>query len=356
MFTLIVIIVVALLISFLCSIFEAVLLSVTPSYIATLRPTNAHAAARLAQQKDNVESPLVAILTINTISHTVGAAVAGAQAAHVFGDEMLGIFSGVLTFLILFFSEIIPKTLGANYWRSLAPSVSLVLWWMERITKPLIWMSNKVTSLLGKGEATPYVRQEISAMAAIGLESGELDKQESHILTQMLKAREISAREVMTPRIVIFSLPVELSVREYAEQYQNPPFSRVPVYEGEHDNVIGYINRTDALVAAQHQPQQTLGELKSSLLVVPDSAKLLPLFELMTKRNTQIAMVVDEYGTGLGLVTLEDIIETLLGLEIVDMNDPATDMQKLARTVWKKRIKDKGIHLSKDDDSHLPKP
>lgn len=351
MLTLIVIIFLALFISFLCSIFEAVLLSVTPSYIAGLRQTNANAANRLAQQKDNVESPLVAILTINTIAHTVGAAVAGAQAARVFGDDMLGVFSGVLTFLILFFSEIIPKTLGANYWRRLAPSVSLVLWWMERLTKPLLWMSNKVTSLLGKGEAVPYVRQEISAMAEIGLESGELDKQESHILTQMLKARDISAKEVMTPRIVIFSLPVELTVAEYAEQYQQPPFSRVPVYQDEHDNVIGYVNRTDALLAAQQQPQATLGDIKSSLLVVPATAKLLSLFEIMTKRNTQIAMVADEYGTGLGLVTLEDIIESLLGLEIVDMNDPATDMQKLARIVWHKRIKDKGIHVSDDNET-----
>lgn len=176
MLTLIVIVLVAIGVSFLCSVFEAVLLSVTPSYIASLRQSNPDAAERLQKQKDNVESPLVAILTLNTIAHTVGAAVAGAQAAKVFGDEMLGVFSGVLTFLILFFSEIIPKTIGANYWRAMAPSVSVALVWMERITLPLIWMSNKVTRLLGKGDSGQYIRQEMSAMAKIGHESGELDE------------------------------------------------------------------------------------------------------------------------------------------------------------------------------------
>lgn len=357
MFTLIVIVLVALSFSFLCSVFEAVLLSVTPSYIATLRQQRPAAADRLAQQKDNVESPLVAILTINTISHTVGAAVAGAQAAKVFGDDMLGVFSGVLTFLILFFSEIIPKTIGANYWRSLAPTVSLLLLWMERMTRPLIWMSNKVTRLLGKGDSGQYVRQEISAMAEIGLESGELNKQESKILTQMLKARDISAHAIMTPRTVVFSLPVEMTLSQFAEQHRDQPFTRIPVYQGEHDNVIGYVNRTDILLAAAQQPQSTIGELQHSLLVVPESAKLLPLFEMMIKRNTQIAIVVDEYGSGLGIVTLEDIIESLLGLEIVDINDPATDMQQLARNLWKRRMKDKGIRLSDDVESQeSPQP
>lgn len=350
MFTLIVIVLLALTFSFLCSVFEAVLLSVTPSYIATLRQQRPQAADRLAQQKDNIESPLVAILTVNTISHTVGAAVAGAQAAKVFGDEMLGVFSGVLTFLILFFSEIIPKTIGANYWRSLAPSVSLVLLWLERVTRPLIWMSNKVTRLLGKGDAGQYVRQEISAMAEIGLESGELNKQESKILTQMLKARDISAQAIMTPRTVVFSLPVEMTLSQFAEQHRQQPFTRIPVYQNEHDNVIGYVNRTDILLEAPQQPDLAIGELKHSLLVVPESAKLLTLFELMIKRNTQIAMVVDEYGSGLGIVTQEDIIESLLGLEIVDLNDPATDMQQLARNLWKRRMQDKGIRLSEDLD------
>lgn len=348
MLTLIVIVLIAIGVSFLCSVFEAVLLSVTPSYIASLRQSNPDAAERLQKQKDNVESPLVAILTLNTIAHTVGAAVAGAQAAKVFGDEMLGVFSGVLTFLILFFSEIIPKTIGANYWRAMAPSVSVALVWMERLTLPLIWMSNKVTRLLGKGDSGQYIRQEMSAMAKIGHESGELDEQESKILTQMLSVKEMPVTAIMTPRTVMFTLPAALTQHEFVSQHINKPFTRVPIFDKDHDDIIGYVNRTDVLLSERDNPDAPLGNLRRSLVIVPETARILPLFELMIKRNAQIAMVVDEYGSGQGLVTLEDIIESLLGLEIVDINDPATDMQQLARRLWKRRMKDKGIRLSDD--------
>jgi len=360
MITLIVIVAVAIGISFLCSVFEAVLLSVTPSYVATLAHSNPEAAERLGKQKDNVESPLVSILTLNTIAHTVGAAVAGAQAAKVFGDEMLGVFSGVLTFLILFFSEIIPKTLGANYWRSLAPSVSIALLWMERLTKPLIWMSQQVTQLLGKGDEGQYIRQEMSAMAKIGHESGELDEQESLILTQMLSVKEMPVSAIMTPRTVIFSLSGSLSLEEFALKHKGTPFSRIPIYDKDPDDITGYINRNDILLAERKTPQAPIGELKRNLVVVPETAKILPLFQLLIKRNTKIAIVVNEYGTGEGIVTLEDIVESLLGLEIVDTNDPVTDMQQLAHKLWEKRMKDKGIRLSDDGEFEsyveTPKP
>ncbi|MDF0534831.1 DUF21 domain-containing protein [Shewanella yunxiaonensis] len=349
MFALTITVLIAITISFLCSVFEAVLLSVTPSYIASLRSSAPLAAKRLEQQKKAVESPLVAILTLNTIAHTVGAAVAGAQAAHVFGDDMVGVFSGVLTFLILFLSEIIPKTIGANYWRSLAPTVSIILLWMERLCLPLIWASNKVTKLFGKGDSGQYIRQEISAMAKIGVESGELDRQESKILTQMMKAKEMPASAIMTPRTVMFTLPAETRQRIFVRDYLNKPFSRIPIYEHDHDNIIGYINRTDVLLAERYTPEAPIAAVKRVLLVIPDSARILPLFELMIKRNTQIAMVVDEYGSTRGLVSLEDIIESLLGLEIVDLNDPAIDMQQLARQLWEKRMLEKGIRLSEDD-------
>lgn len=351
MVTLIIIIIVAVGVSFLCSVFEAVLLSVTPSYIATLEQDNAAAAKRLRAQKDNVEAPLVAILTLNTISHTVGAAVAGAQAAYVFGDEMLGVFSAVLTFIILFFSEIIPKTLGANYWRSLAPSVSLALWWMERATRPLIWMSQQVTKLLGKGEEGQYIRQEMSAMARMGHESGELDAQESRILTQILSVKEMPVTAIMTPRTVMFSVPMSMTQKEFVDKYIAKPFSRLPVYGDDTDDIQGFVNRTDILLGAHDTPDANLASIKRSLLAVPETAKVLPLLELMIKRNTQIAVVVDEYGSAQGLVTQEDIIESMLGLEIVDLNDPAIDMQRLARQLWKRRMKDKGIRLSDDQDS-----
>ncbi|MFQ6371392.1 CNNM domain-containing protein [Shewanella sp. YIC-542] len=355
MFALFITIVLAISISFLCSVFEAVLLSVTPSYIVNLKKAAPQAARRLKQQKEQVESPLIAILTLNTIAHTVGAAVAGAQAAKVFGNDLVGVFSAVLTFLILFFSEIIPKTIGANYWRALAPGVSLVLLWLERLCYPLIWASKNVTRLIGKGDASPYIRQEISAMAKAGVESGELDSQESHILTQMMKARDMSANDIMTPRIVMFTLPAEMSQHTFVQKHRHEPFTRIPVYQGEHDNIIGYINRTDVLLAERYTPDAAIGNVIRQLLVVPDSARILPLFELMTRRKTQIAMVVDEYGSIRGLISLEDIIESLLGHEIVDINDPAIDMQQLARQLWAKRMQDKGIRQS-DDDAQPPSP
>lgn len=350
MLTLIIIVFVAVAVSFLCSVFEAVLLSVTPSYIASLEQRDPVAAARLRKLKNNVEAPLVSILTLNTVAHTVGAAVAGAQAAKVFGDEMLGVFSGVLTFIILFFSEIIPKSVGANHWRSLAPTVSIAITWMKRATRPLIWLSQKVTHFLGKGDEGQYIRQEMSAMAKIGHESGELDEQESKILTQMLKVRDMPVTTIMTPRTVMFSLPVNLTQNEFVREYRDKPFTRIPVYNQDHDDIIGYITRTDVLLAERYTPDSPIGELKRSLFVVPETAKILPLFERMIKRNTQIAMVVDEYGSSQGIVTQEDIIESMLGLEIVDLNDPATDMQQLARKLWTKRMKQKGIRLSDDGD------
>ncbi|WP_144213495.1 CNNM domain-containing protein [Shewanella donghaensis] len=358
MITLIIIVFIAITISFLCSVFEAVLLSVTPSYIANLAKTNPKAAKRLDKQKQNVESPLVSILTLNTIAHTVGAAVAGAQAAKVFGDDMLGVFSAVLTFLILFFSEIIPKTIGANNWRALAAPVSLILVWMERATKPLIWMSSKVTKLMGKGDEGQYIRQEMSAMAEIGRQSGELDKQESAILTQMLSVKEMPVSAIMTPRTVMFKLPVTLAQSEFVKLYLSKPFTRIPVYEDDPDNIIGYVNRNNIIQAERYTPKESIGVLKKNLLVIPETAKILPIFELMIKRNTKIAMIVDEYGSGEGIVTLEDIVESLLGLEIVDSNDPVTDMQQLARKLWSSRMKHKGIVLSDDGEftKHIQTP
>ncbi|GLS84038.1 hemolysin [Paraferrimonas haliotis] len=333
----------------MCSIMEAVLLSVTPSYVANLKQTSPAAANRLANQKDNVEAPLAAILTLNTVAHTAGAAGAGAQASKVFGDHMLGIFSAILTLLILFLSEIIPKTLGANYWRQLAPSVSLMLLWLGKLMAPLVWVSLQLSKVLGRAEPGHYVRQEMSAMADIGREQGELDESESKFLKKMLNAREMAVTAVMTPRTVMFSMNQDTSLQDYHRHHNNSPFSRIPVFEGNPDNVTGYVMRNDLLLAEKSGPTQPLASLKKTITVIPETAKILDVFELLIKRHSQIAMVVDEYGDIQGLVTQEDIIESMLGLEIVDSNDPVTDMQRLARRLWQHRIKEKGIKISHED-------
>ncbi|MBY6186174.1 DUF21 domain-containing protein [Marinobacter hydrocarbonoclasticus] len=347
---LIIYVTVAIGVSFICSIFEAVLLSVTPSYIAGLRADRPKAAANLAELKENVEAPLVGILTLNTIAHTAGAAGAGAQAAKVFGSEALGIFSAILTFGILFFSEIIPKTLGANYWRTLAPSAAVVLKGMVIVCKPLIWMSMRITSLMGKGESGHYVRAEMSAMADIGAESGELNEQESNILKQMLKARSVPVSAIMTPRTVIHSVNQNMTLTEFTHQHGKRRFSRVPVFDQDSDDIVGYINRSEALLAEKHTPNAPLKSIRHTIVAVPETARLMSLFESLLKKHTQIAIVVDEYGSVLGLVTMEDIVESLLGLEIVDLSDPATDMQQVARKLWEHRQKQRKIRISKDQD------
>ena len=343
MITLLFIVIFAISISFLCSVFESVLLSVTPSYIASLKEHNPHAAARLHKQKQNIDSPLVSILTLNTISHTMGASVAGAQAAIVFGSEMLGVFSAVLTFLILFLSEIIPKIIGANHWRKLAPMVSICLYWMERLTLPLIWLSQKVTGFLGKGDNNLYMRQELSAMNQLAKDSGELSEQESQILTQMLSMKDMSVTHIMTPRTVIFKLPTTMTNEQFIAEHLSSPFTRFPVYQDDRDNVIGYVNRNDIILQASLSPQTAIGDYVKSLLVLQSSVSVLPLFQTMIKRNSKMALVVDEYGSSEGIVTIEDIIETLIGLEIVDSKDIAPDMQALARKLWQRRIKSKGL-------------
>ncbi|WP_163930433.1 CNNM domain-containing protein [Paraferrimonas sp. SM1919] len=355
MLLLLIYIFVAIAVSFICSVFEAVLLSVSPSYIQGLKKDNPKAAKRLQQQKDKVDMPLSSILTLNTIAHTVGAAGAGAQAAVVFGDHMLGVFSAVLTLLILFFSEIIPKTIGASYWRALAPSVSLGLVWMQTMTYPLVWLSVKVTNLIGSGHPTPYIRQELSAMTELGKNSGELTEQEATILSKMLEAKDVPVQAIMTPRTVMFTLDDQITLEEYLAKFANKPFSRIPIYEQDSDNLHSYVQRADILLAEKKNPQVTLGSVKKSLLVIPETVKILVAFELMIKRNTQIALIVDEYGSTLGIITLEDIIESMMGLEIIDVNDPVSDMQKLARRLWKQRMKAKGIRLSDEDKQQIVK-
>ncbi|MFC1519766.1 CBS domain-containing protein, partial [Pseudomonadota bacterium] len=203
---------------------------------------------------------------------------------------------------------------------------------------------------MGKGDEGQYIRQEMSAMAEIGRQSGELDKQESAILTQMLSVKEMPVSAIMTPRTVMFKLPVTLTQGQFVQQFLAKPFTRIPVYEDDPDNIIGYVNRNNIIQAERYTQKESIGVLKKNLLVIPETAKILPIFELMIKRNTKIAMIVDEYGSGEGIVTLEDIVESLLGLEIVDSNDPVTDMQQLARKLWSSRMKHKGIVLSDDGE------
>ena len=335
----------AILVSFFCSIAEAVLLSVRPSYIKMLERKGASGAKTLQRLKDNLDRPLAAILTANTIAHTIGAAGVGAQATEVFGSAYLGVTSAVLTLLILVFSEIIPKTLGANYWQALAPLFGRLIEGLTILLFPFVWLSEKLTRLISRRDASSsFSRDEMEAMAEIGEKEGLLETKELKIVKNLMRLRLLSARDIMTPRSVIFSASGQLSVGEFFSRYADKPFSRIPIYEGGADDVTGFVLRSDLLIAqAKDQFDKKLSEFKRDFLVMLDVFSASELFDRLMHEKSHIALLVDEYGSVQGLVTLEDIMETLIGLEITDELDKVEDMQVLAHKRWRARMEAIGI-------------
>ncbi len=349
---LVVYILVALGFSFLCSVLEAVLLSVTPAFIARLRDERPAVSARLAAMKADVDRPLAAILSLNTIAHTVGAAGAGAQAQVIWGSEILAIASAVLTLLILFFSEIIPKTLGAVYWRKLAPAAAVTLHWLVRFMIPLVLLSELITRAM-KGSAHGHgqvSKEEVAALARLGEEQGVFDASESRILRNLFRMGAIRTRDIMTPRTVMFAIPADKTVDEVVPKSAlhgaaddtmrtaTMIFSRIPVYREHQDDVAGYVLKDELfLAAARGMGEVPVGDLVRELLVVPDTLPVHELFERLLNEREHIALVVDEYGGVDGVVSMEDVLETLLGLEIVDEVDATEDMREMARRQWRQR-------------------
>ncbi len=338
--------------SFLCSVMEAVLLSVTPSFVERLTKTKESLGRRLRRLKDDVDRPLAAILSLNTIAHTVGAAGAGAQGAAVFGDAYLGVISGVLTFLILVFSEIIPKTLGALYWRQLTPAVVRVLVPTMWAMWPLVKLSKGLTRLLARGKRPPTVsREELAALAELGAREGIVDRDESRILRNLFRFDQVRTEDIMTPRTVVFALPQGQTAAEAVTDHPGTPdrelrFSRIPLYGDNRDEVTGFVLKSDVLLAAaQGRGETALSELRRPLAAVPADLSLSQLFERLIDDRMHLALVVDEYGGTAGVVTLEDVVETLLGLEIVDEVDAVQDMQELAREKWRQRAEKLGLVL-----------
>ncbi len=335
-------------VSFACSVMEAVLLSVTPGYIGALERQGDPAGDRLRGMKEEIERPLAAILTLNTIAHTVGAAGAGAQAAVVFGSAAVGVFSAILTFLILILSEIIPKTLGASYWRRLAPPVARVLPALVWLVWPLVQLSLWLERLLSgeRGRGGTVSREEIAAMAEEGRRVGVVRESESQILERLFLFGELRVRDVMTPRTVVFALPAEATLEEVLEAHDVLRFSRIPIYRGEPGEIRGYVLK-DAVLrrAAGGEGDTRLEELRRDFLVVPETLPLPDVFEQLVEEGELIALVVDEHGTVAGIVTMEDAIETILGREIVDEADSAEDMRALARRRWRRRAERMGIDV-----------
>ncbi|MCS3678557.1 CBS domain containing-hemolysin-like protein [Salinibacter ruber] len=332
-------------VSFLCSVMEAVLLSVTPSYVAALEREGSTVGKRLHQFKENVDRPLAAILSLNTIAHTVGAAGVGAQAAVVFGEAYTGIVAGVLTLLILVLSEIIPKTLGAVYWRTLTPALVRLLTATIIVMWPLVKLSQGLTYLLSQDEdEAAFSREEFTAMAELGEEEGVFEEKESRILRNLFRFNSLRVKDVMTPRTVIFQMPEHRTIGGVVEEHDEFRFSRIPVYDDDPDDITGYVLKDEMLLrAAQEEFDVSLSEISRDILVVHETLALPDLLERLLDRLEHIALVVDEYGGVAGVVTMEDVVETLLGLEIVDEADSVEDMQALARKQWFKRARELGM-------------
>jgi CBS domain containing-hemolysin-like protein len=333
-------------VSFLCSISEAVLLSVRPSYIAAL-DQDKRTAKTLKRLQGNLDRPLAAILTANTIAHTVGAAGVGAQASLIFGNQYLGLTSAILTLLILVLSEIIPKTLGATYWQQLAPVFGVLIHWMTVALHPFVWCSEKLTRLFSRSDASAFTfsRDEVRAMVEIGRKEGVLDVKEHKILSNLMKLRQLSVRDIMTPRPVIFSVQESMSVQEFFTRHANQPFSRIPIYGATTDDIHGYILKTDLLIAqARDEFKRGLSEFKRNFEIIEDTVNASDLYDRLMRSKSHIALVVDEYGTVQGLVTQEDVVETLIGLEITDELDRVEDMQALAHRRRRERMRAIGLN------------
>lgn len=329
----------ALVVSFLCSIMESVLLSTPQSFLIVKQDTGHGWAKSFIDLKLNIDKPLSAILSLNTVAHTIGAAGVGAQAVKVFGEAYFGIISAILTILILVFTEIIPKTIGARYWKNLTKLTYFTIKLMIIITYPLVVLSSVITKIFSKqkNEQTTS-REEIAALASIGTGEGLFSDKENKIIQNILKLKNVKVTEIMTPRVVVAAADENLPLLEFLENKDYLKFSRIPLYSGNEENITGYVFRQKVFEnLAEDKHNLRLKEIKRDITVVPNTMVLFSLWEKLLENKEHLALVVDEYGGLDGIVTLEDIIETLLGLEIVDEKDTITDMQQFARERWETR-------------------
>ena len=330
----------ALVVSFICSLLESVLLSVSHAHIAVLVKEGRKRGIIMASLKENINRPLSAILTINTIANTVGAAGVGAQTYSVFGSGWVALSSFILTISILFFSEIIPKTLGANYTKSLVGFTSYMTRGLIFIVFPMVIIGEKISKFLKKGrlDKSKASREELIAMAELSEDEGAIDSQEGDIIENLMKLDNISAEEVMTPRSVIFALSKNETVGEVIDKYTPLVFSRIPIYEKSLDQIIGFVHRYDLVnKQAEDKFHVEMHSLMEPVHTVIDDESISTILDQFVKRRQQIFIVADEFGTTTGLITLEDAIETLLGVEIVDEHDSVVDMRKLASAKLAKR-------------------
>ena len=336
-----IIMVVSIMLSALCSTLEATLLSTPLSFITGLEEQGIKGSARLKRLKQNPDRPISAILCLNTIANTVGASIVGSLVYEVYGDALVGAFSTIFTLAILFFSEIIPKTIGTSYWRTLALPASSIISGMIFITFPLVWVLERFTKLISsRSDQVSVSREDISAMVSVATEEEEIEKEEKKMIQNILKLDEVTAHEIMTPSVVVEMLPGNMTIKEFYESENT--HSRILIYDEENDEyVTGYVLRQEVLEKmAEDSFSTTLDEIIRPIMTFSEEDSVSDIWEKLLEKKEHISAILDEYGSLRGIVTMEDVIETMLGHEIVDEKDEVVDMQEYAKEQWEKAQKD----------------
>lgn len=328
-------------VSALCSVLEATLLSTPLSYITGLEDQGVKGAKRLKKLKQNTERPIAAILCINTIANTVGASLVGSLVMKVYGNTLVGVFSAIFTLIILVFSEIFPKTIGSTYWRRLAIPASGIINVMIFIVFPIVWVMEKLTKFISdNSDQVSVSREDISAMVSVATEEEVIEKDEKKMIQNLLKLDEITAHEIMTPSVVVEMASGNMTAKELYDK--DLVHSRIPVCDEENDDyIIGYVLRQTILEKmAEDKFDAKLKEIARPILSFQENESVGTIWEKLLEKKEHISIIIDEYGTFRGIVTLEDVIETMLGKEIVDETDEVVDMQELAKEQWEEAQKD----------------
>lgn len=320
-------------VSFLCSVLEAVLLSTPVSFISMKESQGVKAAPLLMKYKTNIDRPVAAILTLNTVAHTIGAAGVGSESVKVFGEAYFGIISAILTLLILVLSEIIPKTIGASYWRTLAMPSAKIIKALIVIAYPLVWLSELLTRCVSpKIQPLTVSREEVAAMVNVGTDEGVIEDAENKVIQSFLKLSNVKAEDIMTPYVVVSSVSTGTTMKEFYDNKALAPFSRIPVFETGREFITGYVRRANVLeMLTQDKFTVQLKDIVRPILFFMEDAKVSDIWQRMLQEKEHISVITDEYGCMRGIVTMEDVIETMLGVEIMDECDTTENLQAMAR-------------------------
>lgn len=331
---------VALIVSYICSTLESVMMTTTLSFLTMKEETGSKAATIMKGFKEHPDRPLAAILSLNTIANTVGAAGVGQQATIVFGSQWFGLVSAIVTLLILIFAEILPKTIGTTYWKQLMPACAYTIRALIYVLYPIVMLIQWITKILPSSAEAVVSREEVVAMASVGEEEGVIEEDENKIIRNVMRLDEIKASDVMTPRVVAATASEKMTLKQYYDCDDYDHYSRIPVYSDTPEYITGYILRDDALEdLTEDKFDITLGDIKRPIPQFNEEQSIGDIFDQMLRQKSQIGIVIDDYGCFQGILTLEDVIETVFGLELVDERDVVTDLQAYARERWQQRQK-----------------